>query len=217
MKLENASIGALAALISLIAPANAASVFFTPNGSQSDSDTPNEVLVLPSSTLDVSFQLDTSGLSSNLQSLTFTGVRDETTLAIDNLTQPSESLAALGQVNISRDQTNPTAVTFTVAFPGTTGTGVAPNTILDLLNVTYNVGSITNDGSIRSDLALLDVTSAITTDGTDVTSLFTTSGNIDVEPVPEPSSILGLLTLGGLGVILAKKRNKKQLANSKCE
>ena len=203
-----ATTGMMTALSLAAAPAYSASVFFTPS-SQLDSDPIEDAIATTGANgFNLSIKVDTSGLSSPLKSLFFDGVRDQTELASPNPVQTPESLALLGPVEIVRDQTDLSRVLFTVNFPG--GTGVAPNTTLELLNISYSVPELVNDG--QTDFRLLKVISATTVDGSNVTSKFAapTTG-IDVQAsVPEPASVLGLLAFGALGATLG--RNKKVAA-----
>jgi len=206
-----ATIGIMAASLAA-APAYSASIFFTPS-SQLDSDPIEDAIATTGANgFSLSIKVDTSGLSSPLKSLLFEGVRDEAELASPNPVQTPESLALLGPVEIVRDQTDLSKVVFTVNFPG--GQGIAPDTILELLNVSYSVPQLVNDG--KTDFSVSKVISATTVDGSNVTSKFAvpTSG-IDVQAsVPEPASVLGLLAFGALGATL---KGKKKLVAQKAE
>jgi len=208
-----ATTGMMTALSLAAAPGYSASVFFTPS-SQLDSDPIEDAIATTGANgFNLSIKVDTSCLSSPLKSLFFDGERDQTELVSPNPVQTPESLALLGLVEIVRDQTDLSRVLFTINFPG--GTGVAPDTTLELLNVSYFVPELVNDG--KTDFRFFKVISATTVDGSDVTSKFAvpTSG-IDVQAsVPEPASVLGLLAFGALGATLG--RNKKLVSSQKAE
>ncbi len=199
-----ATTGMMAALSLAATPAYSASVFFTPS-SQLDSDPIEDAIATTGANgFNLTIKVDTSGLSSPLKSLFFDGERDQTELLSPNPVQTPESLALLGPVEIVRTQIDLSKVFFTINFPG--GTGVAPDTTLELLNISYFVPELVNDG--KTDFRFLKVISATTVDGSDVTSLFAapTTG-IDVQAsVPEPASVLGLLAFGALGATLKRKK-----------
>jgi|GEM_PF-4848709 len=198
------------ALLLTAKSAYGASIFFSPAGSQLDDDPINDVLAKTGGEFALTTKVDTTGLPGNLDSLVLSAVRDSLELTNSKPVQTSESLAALGLETVSPDTSDPAAVLLTVTYGGG-GTGLAPNTTLDLTNITYSVSELFNDG--LTDFRMLEVKSALTTDGTDVTSLFDVpTSNIEVQAsvanIPEPSSILGLLVFGALGARSVFKRKK---------
>lgn len=205
----------MAGLSVAIAPAYSASLVVFPEATQLDSDPIDDVVAsIGRNGLILNFKLDTAGLPGNLASIVFTGLRDESELGRPTgLVQTPESIAQLGRLRLVRDPANAAGeVFFRSTLQG--GTGVAPNTILDLFTVSNSILALVNDG--LPDFRFFAVESAFTTDGTDVTNLFTVNTNFDVQAaVPEPASVLGLLAFGAFGATV--KRNKKQASAKKAE
>ncbi|QSJ19110.1 PEP-CTERM sorting domain-containing protein [Nostoc sp. UHCC 0702] len=57
---------------------------------------------------------------------------------------------------------------------------------------------------------MVGVISAIDANGTDVTDQFSGITEFELQPVPEPSSVFGLVLAGGFGAFLRKQKKKVQ-------
>lgn len=204
MNVRNTFLGAVALLGAAIAPAHAASISLNPNG---------VIPVNTGDTLNFTYSLNTTGLTSNLTSVTFQGFRDPTNLLLNGITQSPESLAAFGPIQYSTTPTSdPHVLDFTASFPNASSlAGVVPNSTIPLYTSHYTAQGPFSKGDV--DLTVTGVQSAFA-GTTNVTNQFTVSGSVDVQQAPEPNSNpLVLLGLGGLVAITAKKRIKKLKAN----
>lgn len=194
-----------------VTPAYGASVSFTPIGSQLDKDAINDLQVNVGDTIDVSFTLDTRGLTANLQSLDILFQQDSTELVTLDVFRTDADRAAFSEFSGSLIENPPFGIP-TVLFQRSDSIGVSPNSTLEIVGATYEVlPGFKNDG--LPDLAVT-VTSAIDANGIDVTSLFKpASQGLDVQPapVPETTSLLGFLGLAALGTSSLLKNCSKRV------
>jgi hypothetical protein len=212
MKFINLSVVATTIFLAA-SPVWGASLSFMPMGTQLDSDPILDIATQVGDPIQFTVKLDTNGLSNPLATLQYQVIRDTTELNLINFTLSTEEQLyfdpSLLQVSIVTNGNEDIATILYEKYAN--GTGVPVNTILNLETVFYQVApGLINDG--LSDRRII-LTSAFDTNGTDVTNLFDNpnqpSTNIDLqpEPVPEPSNLLGLGLVAGLGALL---RNQKK-------
>jgi|GEM_PF-2927864 len=160
-----------------------ASVTFTPTGSQLDSDAIADLALNPGDRFSASFTLDTSGLDSNLQSLTlqinqdfeeaeFATVRTD----FDTTTFPSFEL-----VDISIEDSFTTAIFERIGEPG-----AAPDTVDVIVEGEITaLDGLNNDGKPDVGITVVD---AVDANGQNVTELFEPiNQSIDLQPLPTAS------------------------------
>ncbi|AOY82455.1 MAG: hypothetical protein F6K10_29275 [Moorea sp. SIO2B7] len=194
-----------------VTPAYGASVSFSPTGSQLDKDAINDLQVNVDDTIDFSFTLDTSGLTTNLQSLDLIFALDSTELLTLDVFRTDADIAAFSDFSGSPVENPPLGI-LKALFKRSDSIGVSPNSTLEIVRATYQVlPEFKNDG--LPDLAVT-VSSAIDANGIDVTSLFKpASQSLDVQPapVPETTSLLGFLGLAALGTSSLLKNCSKRV------
>lgn len=202
------SLAATTALLLVGMPAYSASLSLVPRGTQLDSDPIFARSTNIGDVINFTFRLNTDGLTANLTNLVFSVARDAAELPLIGLDN-SSSQAVFPNLNI-----------FTIALSdprsevrGATlsGSGVAPNTTIDLFTTSYRVGSALMDDGL-SDLRIIEILTATDANGNDVRSAFQVDNSgVDVQqPIPEPSLVMGLSVLGiGLLVNKAKKKNSE--------
>lgn len=191
-------------LLLLGTPAYSASLTLLPLGSQLDGDQIPDRATNSGEVIQFSFQLNTAGLTSNLTNFAFSVARDPLELPLIGADQSSSQSAFPNFSIFDIDLSDPRAEVRGASF---SGSGVAPNTVVNLLTTTYQVGILENDG--LSDLRILEILMATDENGNDVSSAFQIiSPGVDVQArVPEPSLLLGL---GLLGVSLLTTRKKTE-------
>jgi hypothetical protein len=208
MKISALIQGLSIAAVLLVAgsPAYGASFYITTPGTQLDDDPILDIAGRPGGTINWSGFIETTGLTANLQSITLFAepVSNEITG-----TNPERADDAQFLPNVSRQvnvDPNTGLNTILAVFSGPPG--LPPNFNYKVNDVTATLGSqLNNDG--EADFRF-GVSSAIDVNGRDVTDQFTfVSQEFEVQPVPEPSSVFGLVLAGGFGVFLRRKRNKK--------
>ena len=188
---------AITLAIALATPAHSASLSFIPTGFQLDSDQILEVPVQVGDQIDLSFFLDTTGLSSNLQSI---DIRVDQDIAESSLNafRTDADIAAFPTLTFGGSPDNGL---FSALFQRSGNPGLAPKSTIELVTGTLDIlPGLNNDGI--TDLAVT-VTSAFDANGLNVTNLFqpaTQSLELQQQTVPESNSIVSLLTLGFLGV-----------------
>jgi hypothetical protein len=216
MKISALIRGLSIATVLLIArsPAYGATIFITPPTAQLDDDPILDIAGRPGDTVRWSGFIDTTGLTANLQSITLVSQRisneidgfeikraDDDVLFFPNLEEPITFDPITGSTTLTGTRSGPP--------------GLPPNYIHKIVDVTATLGSeLINDG--QADYRI-DVLSAIDANGTDVTALFGSEfQKFEIqpasvpEPVPEPSSIFGLVLTGGFGVFLRRQKRKVQ-------
>ncbi|NEQ14678.1 MAG: hypothetical protein F6K44_12815 [Moorea sp. SIO3E2] len=155
--------------------------------------------------------LDTSGLTANLQSLDILVQQDSTELVTLEGFRTDADQAAFSEFTFSPVENPPLGIS-TALFQRSDSIGVSPDSILEIVGTTDQVlPGFKNDG--LPDL-VVTVTSAIDANGIDVTSLFQpASQGLDLQPapVPETTSILGLLGLAALGTSSLLKNCSKRV------
>ena len=177
-------------------PANSASLSFLPTGSQLDSDLIEDLAVSIGASQDVSFFLDTSGLSANLQSI---NIRVDQDITESNLfaTRTDADINAFPDFTFSGSPQGNGI--FSAFFQRSGNLGLAPNTTIELVTGILEIlPGLNNDGA--TDFAVT-VESATDANGNDVTSLFEPSTqSLELQPTPESTSLLSLLALGFSGI-----------------
>ncbi|GFE68330.1 hypothetical protein [Chroococcus sp. FPU101] len=194
-----------AVLLGMVAPAYSASISFRPTGSQIDSDPINDIVVQVGQQLTFTLSIDTTGLSNTLQSFTYLVTRDNTELLLDSATITPDADAFFDRTLIS-DIVTPPFTVGTVKLDN--GIGLAPNSQLDFVTAIYTVQpGLVNDGVLDYQLEII---SAFDNLGNDITSAFDPAvQEVEIQPSPEPASILSLLALGafGVGSVYQKKQS----------
>ena len=182
-------------------PAHSASLSFLPTGSQLDSDLIEDLAVSIGASQDVSFFLDTSGLSANLQSI---DIRVDQDITESNLvaTRTDADITAFPDFTFSGSPQGNNI--FSALFQRSGNPGLAPNNTIELVTGVLEIlPGLNNDGA--TDLAVI-VESAIDANGNDVTSLFEPSTqslelqSLELQSTPESTSFLSLLTLSVAGI-----------------
>lgn len=196
------ALASITLLLTAVTPAYSASVFFTPSGSQLDSDLINDFETeLGSQNLQIDVFVDTTGLSANLTSLEFVTNRDFTELVITDAPNVAPDVF---DTSITRTDNPVTGISNIIVTLTAVAGGLSPNSVLNFVDGVYDVPNLRNDG--LSDFEITGVTSAFDANGTNVTSLFGSSAQtFEVQPVPEPASTLGLLTFAAF-VAFGRKR-----------
>ena len=204
MKLTHLYTCAIALSLFNALPANSASLFCTPAGSQLDSDAITDLEVKIGDSVDLSFFLDTTGLSANLTSI---DIRVDQDLAESSLFALRTDADINAFPDFSFGGSPQSDGLFSAVFQRRGNPGLANDTTVELVTGTLEILSgLNNDGV--TDFAIA-VVSAFDANGTDVTSLFGSSQGLDLQqPIPEPTALLGLLGLGCLGMSsLVRKQN----------
>lgn len=211
MNFNQLSLASITLLLTAVTPVYGASLFFQPMGQQLDDDPINDIETFVGETRQFTTVLDTTGLPAPLMTLEYQIIRDITELDLDNFALPPDDLALFDvsqlEVNIVTEGTEDIADISRTSFPS----GVPVDIVLQMETVTYNVlPDLNNDG--LSDRRII-LTSATDINGNDISSFFDPlanqiSTNIEIQPTPEPSTLLGLGLLGVLGFL-----NKKQAKN----
>ncbi|MEL4896328.1 hypothetical protein [Crocosphaera sp. Alani8] len=181
-----------------------ASVSFSPTGSQLDNDLIPDLSTNIGESLNFSFFLDTTGLNANLTSLELLFAQDSTELETLSVSRTDADIAAFPNFGgVPAPGTIPSAIF------SRSGPGIAPNTLVEIVVATYLVQSeLINDGLPDQSVTVISATDA---NGTDVTALFEpVSQSLDVQPVPESSFPLSLLTFGAIGFTFIKHKKSSQ-------
>lgn len=205
MKLTHIYTSAIAVGMLSSLPAHGASLFFSPTGSQLDLDPIADLEVNIGDIQDLSFFLDTSGLSSNLQSIDIRVDQDITESSLVALRTDADVSTF---PNFSFGGSPQSEGLFSAIFQRSGNPGLAPDTIIELVTGTLEIlPELNNDGA--TDLGI-SVVSAFDANGTDVTSLFNPSGQsleLQKKSVPEPTSLLSLLgfCLFGVSSVIRKR------------
>jgi hypothetical protein len=196
-----------AALLSIVAPAYSASISFSPNGQQLDSDPINDLGVSVGEQFTFTLSIDTTGLTSNLKSFTYVVTRDNNEILLDTADLTAEASMLFTRTPISDINTPPFTVG-TVKFDIKPGQTFTPGSQLNFGTATYTVQSgLVNDGQFDYKLELIE---ALDEQDNDITDQFQiVSQELEVQPVPESSSTLGLLALGTLSAALTLKHKLK--------
>ncbi|ELR97555.1 PEP-CTERM sorting domain-containing protein [Gloeocapsa sp. PCC 73106] len=182
--------------------AQGASLSLVPNGTQLDTDPINDRVTNANDLIDFTFRLDTSGLTANLTSLDFSVVRDPLELELLSLDNAGSQAVFPELEIIEIDLSDPRAEIRGAVLSGPVG--VAPDTVVDLFTTSYRVGTLlANDG--LEDLRIIEITSAIDANGEDVIGSFELIGDVEVQPIPEPTTLLGTALIFGLGALVKKK------------
>lgn len=197
-------------------PAYSASLSFVPVGlpiTQLDSDALLDVKTSVGSPIAFTVKLDTTGLSAPLKSLQYQVIRDPSELNLQGFTRSNEDVLFFPQEFLTVDIRSIDNEDVATIGRTSIATGLPVGTILDLETVFYTVGSnLINDG--LSDRRII-LTSAIDINDHDVTALFEVpinqpSTNIDLQPIPEPLTLLGVGTVIGFGAAFKRKLKLNQ-------
>ena len=205
LKLANICLALIALGLSVTCPVYGASVSFVPGGTQLDDDPPPDLDLKVGDTIDFSFLLDTSGLPADLVSLELIFGQDTTELETLSIARTDEDLAAFPNFTVEPVLGDIPSALFIRSGPP----GVPANSVIPIVEGTFlALSGLTNDG--LADFSLT-VTSAIDLNGTDVTSLFQpVNQSLDVQPVPEPLTILGSFAALGFGALFKRELSKKK-------
>lgn len=185
--------------------ANGASLSFTPTGSQLDSDSILDIGVNVGDDVDLSFFLDTTGLTANLQAI---DIRVDQDLAESSLTALRTDADITSFPNLTFSGSPQSNGLFSAVFERNGIPGLAPDSTIELVTGSLAIlPGLQNDGLV--DFAVT-VVSAIDANGTDVTSLFQPSTqSLELQQsIPESTSILSLLGLGVISFVPLWNKNK---------
>ena len=188
---------AFALLVSLATSAHGASLSFVPAGSQLDLDSIVDLGVNVGDNVDLSFFLDTTGLSANLQSI---DIRVDQDLTESSLTASRTEADELTFPIFDFGGSPQDSGLFSAVFLRDGVPGLAPDSTIELVTGSLEIlPGLQNDGLV--DFAVT-VVSAIDANGIDVTNLFQPSTqSFDLQQsIPESTSIPSLLGLGLLGI-----------------
>ena len=181
-------------------PARSASLSLIPSFSQLDRDLIDEISVKKGETFSFNLVLDTSGLTSPLQSFDYFLAVDELELEFAGSTRFDAALFP----NLGFIPTAENSNSIIVTRDGEPG--LSPNTVFELLRFNYLVlPGLQNDG--LADFTL-SVVSAFDANGNEVTNLFDpASQSFEVQGVPEPWSALGTGIAWCFGLWLQRKNS----------
>lgn len=209
MRISTLIQGLSIAVVLLVAgtPAYGASYYINTPGTQLDNDPILDIAGRPGDDVSWGGFLDTTGLTANLQSITLVANLDPNELIGFNSVRTDDNAQFFpefsGQVSV-----DPNTGLITLIGVASGPSGVPPNFNFKFNDITATLDSqLNNDG--KADFSV-DVLSAIDVNGIDVTAQFTGIQQFEVQPVPEPSSIFGLVLAGGFGVFLRKQKRKVQ-------
>jgi hypothetical protein len=198
------SSAALTAVLLLSAfPAFGAAITFAPAGTQLDGDPILDIVPGGQITFDVS--INTAGLGGNLTAITYSILYDQTELSPTRNALDVGGVFTLDAASLPTDPANPG-----MGLIRHGGGNLAPgfNAVVDRL--TFDTLVLVNNGS--SDF-LPRATSAFANIGgvsRDVTAQFTPIQFVEVQPVPEPSS-LALFATGGLALLWQVWRRRRRI------
>lgn len=200
------------ALLGIVAPAYSASISFKPAGQQLDSDPINDLGVSVGQQFKFTLSIDTIGLTNSLKSFKYLITRDNTEILLDVATITPEADALFTRTLISDLLAPPSLTVGTIIYEIKPGQTFAPDSQLDFATATYTVQpGLANDGLADYDIELIE---AFDEQGNNITSQFVTRKTLDLQPVPENSSTLGILALGTLGAVSTLKRKLKTSKSS---
>jgi hypothetical protein len=211
MKISALIQGLSIAAVLLVAgsPAYGASFYITTPKTQLDDDPILDIARRPGDTISWSGFIDTTGLTANLQSLTLVAVGDSNEITGLDFKRSDDFAQFFPNFSLASSTDSNTGLTTFIAV-GSGPPGFSPNFNYKLDDITITLGSqLNNDG--KADW-VVGVLSAIDVNGTDVTDQFGGTQEFEVQPapVPEPSSIFGLVLAGGFGAFLRKQKKKVQ-------
>lgn len=195
----------LALVVAFANTANSASLSFTPNGSQLDADSILDLGVNVGNDVDLSFFLDTTGLTANLQAI---DIRVDQDLSESSLTALRTDADIAAFPNLTFGGSPQSNGLFSAVFERNGIPGLAPDSTIELVTGSLAIlPGLQNDGLV--DFAVT-VVSAIDANGTDVTTLFQPSSqSLDLQQsIPESTSILSLLGLGVISLVPLRNKNK---------
>ncbi|QSJ19114.1 PEP-CTERM sorting domain-containing protein [Nostoc sp. UHCC 0702] len=188
-------------------PAYGASFYITTPEKQLDDDPILDIARRPGGTISWSGFIDTTGLTANLQSLTLLASFDSNEITGLDFKRTDENAQLFPSFSreISTDpNTDLTTIIGFISGPP----GLPPNVNHKFNDITITLGSqLNNDG--KSDFRF-DILSAIDINGIDVTDQFRSIQEFEVQSVPEPLSVFGLVIAGGFGAFLRKQSRKVQ-------
>ena len=193
-------------------PAYGASIYITAPAAQLDDDPILDIAGRPGDTISWEGFIDTTGLTANLQSLTAFAVR--ATDEIPGFEIEGEDTVELQQFfpNFSVEESVDPNTGLDGIFIGTRSgpPGLPPNYVGRIVSkVTITLGDqLNNDGQVDYRIG---ISSAIDANGKDVTDQFNIfEFEVQPAPVPELSSLFGLVLAGGFGVFFRKQNRKVQ-------
>ena len=209
MKISALIQGLSIAAILLVAgsPAYGASEFITSPEAQLDDDLILDIGGRPGDTISFVGFIDTTGLTVNLQSITTLVALDSNEITGFEIERTDDD-AQFFPISSAQTSVDPNTGLNTIIGVRSGLTGFLPNSTLQTVNVSITLGSeLNNDG--QTDYRI-DVLSAIDANGRDVTDQFGGIQEFEIQPVPvpEPSSVFGLVIAGGFGAFLRKQKRK---------
>ncbi|QSJ19108.1 PEP-CTERM sorting domain-containing protein [Nostoc sp. UHCC 0702] len=208
MKISPLIQGLSMATVLLVAglPAYGASINLTTPEVQLDNDPILDIAGRPGDIINFTSVNETFGLIANLQSITLNIVYDSNEISAFGLERSNDDAQFFP--NLSRQTSfDPNTGLTTIIGVRSGPPGLTPNTIYEAAYAFITLGSqLNNDGKVDYRVA---VTSAIDASGRDVTALFGgVQEEFEVQPVPEPSNIFGLVLALGFGAFLRKQKRK---------
>jgi len=225
MKISALIQGLSIATVLLVAgsPAYGARIFITTPEAQLDDDPVLDVAGRPGDVIHWEGFFDTTGLTAPLQSITTYSTSSRASEGIPGEIIKFELKLAEDDPLFFPNLEEPVAYDPNTGLTTLTGfrsgpPGLPPNYIHKIVDVFATLGpELNNDGQVDYRIGVL---SAIDANGTDVTELFqngvpTQFGGVqefEVQPapVPEPSTIFGLVLAGGFGAFSRKQKRKVQ-------
>ncbi|AFY45472.1 PEP-CTERM sorting domain-containing protein [Nostoc sp. PCC 7107] len=178
----------------------AGSISFRPVGTQLDGD---EILdIEPNNNISFDVFLNTQEVTGSIVNLSYIVSYDLTELRFRNLQNTS---LQIGAPQVIDGQTN--SRQFTISQSGTPGIG--PGQIgIALSRISFDVLKLVNDGVSDFSIGLLGARNNL--DQVVVNQFNLRTQTVEVQPVPEPITILGSGTALVLGALLKRKFSKKQ-------
>lgn len=201
-------------------PAYGASIYISSPEVQSDDDPIEDIVGRVGDTISWTGYIDTTGLEAPLQVFDMYAERDPKEIAALRFEgADSETLRQYWPNFSVTESLNPDTGLIEIIGLRNGLPGLPPNYVGVIVEkIIIDLGpELINDGVFDFRIG---VSSAIDVNGKDVTDQFTfvdftdqskfVSQEFEVQPVPEPSSILGLVLTGGLGAFLRKQKRKGQ-------
>lgn len=209
MKISALIQGLSIATVLLVAgsPAYGASLYISAPGTQLDNDPILDIAGRPGGTISWEGFIETTGLTANLQSITLLAEPESSEITGVTPELPNDTTQFFPDISrqVSVDP-NTGLTTILAVFNGPPG--LPPNYNYKINDFTATLGSqLNNDGKADFRFGVL---SAIDANGRDVTTQFGGIQEFEVQPVPEPSSVFGLVLAVGFGAFLRKQKRKVQ-------
>ena len=192
-------------------PAYGASIYISSPEVQSDDDPIEDIVGRVGDTISWTGYIDTTGLDAPLQVFDMYAERDPNEiLALRFEGADTDTLRQYWPNFSVTQELNPNTGLIEIIGLRSGLPGLPPNFIGPIVEkIIVDLGpELNNDGVFDFRIG---VTSAIDVNGKDVTDQFKfVSQEFEVQPVPEPSSLFGLVLAGGFGVLLRKQKRKRK-------